>query len=57
MGKGIRQGRHGRSALTDYSGLYEQIGDIVIERASAGDVNCLEIYERAWKITKRERAD
>lgn len=39
--------------MRDYSELYEQIGNIVIERASAGDDHCLEIYERAWKITKQ----
>jgi hypothetical protein len=37
------------SIKSDYSKLYEQIGNIVIERAHAGDDYCLRIYERAWK--------
>jgi hypothetical protein len=35
----------------DYASLYERIGDIVIERAHAGDKQCQEIYEHAWNRT------
>jgi hypothetical protein len=33
----------------DNSRLYEEIGNIVIERAHSGDDNCFEIYKRAAK--------
>jgi hypothetical protein len=36
----------------DNSQLYENIGDIVIERAHAGDRECENIYAQAWQKTK-----
>lgn len=48
LGRNPTQSRQ-TSIKADYSTLYEQIGNIVIERASAGDDYCLRIYERAWK--------
>ena len=37
------------SKMINYAALYEKIGDIVIERAHAGDKECLSIYERAYR--------
>jgi hypothetical protein len=39
----------------DNSQLYENIGNIVIERAHAGDDHCLEIYKRAWQLSSKEQ--
>jgi hypothetical protein len=39
-----------RTSKIDYAALYEKIGDIVIERAHAGDKECLSIYERAYRL-------
>ena len=36
----------------DNSDLYEKIGDLVIERAHAGDEYCEEIFSRAYKKIK-----
>lgn len=36
----------------DNADLYEEIGNIVIERAHAGDKECENIYARAWQRTK-----
>ncbi|HEU4443553.1 MAG TPA: hypothetical protein VFR94_02650 [Nitrososphaeraceae archaeon] len=36
----------------DNSQLYENIGNIVIERAHAGDQECEDIYARAWQRTR-----
>lgn len=38
--------------MKDYTVLYEQIGNIVIERAHAGDKNCGDIYTRAFAKAK-----
>lgn len=38
--------------MKDYSELYEEIGNIVIERAHAGDKECEDIYARAWQRTR-----
>ena len=35
----------------DNADLYEEIGNLVIERADAGDKRCVEIFSRAWKRT------
>jgi hypothetical protein len=37
--------------------LYENIGNIVIERAHAGDNHCLEIYKRAWQLSSNEQKE
>lgn len=36
----------------DNSQLYENIGNIIIERAHAGDKECEDIYVCAWQKTK-----
>ena len=36
----------------DNTQLYENIGNIVIERAVCGDEECLDIYERAAKMAQ-----
>jgi hypothetical protein len=36
----------------DNSDLYEEIGDLVIERAPAGDEYCEQIFSRAYKKFK-----
>jgi hypothetical protein len=41
----------------DNSQLYENIGDIVIEKAHAGDNHCLEIYKRAWQLSSKEQKE
>jgi hypothetical protein len=40
------------SKRIDNSDLYEEIGDLVIERAHAGDGYCEEIFSRAYKKFK-----
>lgn len=37
--------------------LYENIGNIVIEKAHAGDNHCLEIYKRAWQLSSKEQKE
>ena len=39
----------------DNSDLYEEIGDLVIERAHAGDEYCSEIFSWAYKRIKETR--
>jgi hypothetical protein len=41
----------------DNSQLYENIGNIVIEKAHAGDNHCLEIYKRAWQLSSNEQKE
>jgi hypothetical protein len=36
----------------DNSHLYEEIGNIVIERAHSGDEQCFDIYKRAYAKAK-----
>ena len=43
------------SSRMDYAALYELIGNMVIERAHAGDENCLHIYERSCRRLINER--
>jgi hypothetical protein len=37
--------------------LYENIGNIVIQKAHAGDNHCLEIYKRAWQLSSNEQKE
>jgi hypothetical protein len=39
----------------DYSVLYEELGNIIIERAHAGDEVCQSIYVRAWQKARDNR--
>lgn len=41
----------------DYAQLYESIGDIVIERAHAGDKECQSIYEHAYRKARKAFQD
>jgi hypothetical protein len=43
------------SSRIDYAALYEFIGNMVIEKAHAGDENCLQIYERSCRRLIKER--
>ena len=40
------------SKKTDNSELYEHIGDLVIQKAHAGDKDCLRIFEIALRKTE-----
>jgi hypothetical protein len=39
----------------DYSALYEEIGDSVIEKAHSGDPIFERLFESAWKKTKMSK--
>jgi hypothetical protein len=39
------------SVNTDNAELYENIGDIVIQKAHAGDKTCLRLFELAFRKT------